>query len=329
MLQRALPALLLALAAPVAADPPPVLVCRGHEPEWSLRIDGSAATLATLEARGLTQTGLEGRLQETGGRPPSFVYRGRANASREDLVAMIAPEACVDTMADAEGGGITDYTALVSLPDGSTRRGCCTIVPTAAPPLADTPSPPIAGAPPQAVPPPPPTASSAALPAASGEITAVALPDGRVCRSTGHGATTTFRGQRVNFDCGRWDGDTLGLVGPLSMGSEGLLVVQKAVIEWRESGNRQRDVEATPARVSEVALADGLVCRHSGIGATLVFEGRRASYTCGMNGGETVVLLGELEPVEGGFRITRARVAHDGSGFSLRSTETILVTAPR
>ena len=77
MLHRALPALLLALVAPVAAEAPTVVVCRGHEPEWNLRIDGSAATLATLDARGLSQTGLLGRLSETGGQPPSFVYRGR------------------------------------------------------------------------------------------------------------------------------------------------------------------------------------------------------------------------------------------------------------
>jgi uncharacterized membrane protein len=318
MLHRALPALLLALAAPVAAEPPPVLVCRGHEPEWNLRIDGSAATLATLDARGLTQTKLEGRLQEPGGRPPSFVYRGRTGTSGADLVAMITREACVDTMAGAaEGGGSTDYTARVSLPDGATRRGCCTIVPAAAPPPEGAP---VA---------PPPAATSAALPLVGGEITALALPDGRECRSTGKGATITFRGQRVNFDCGRSGGDTLGLVGPLTVGPEGLLAAQKAVIEWRESGNAPRTVETTPARVSEVALGDGLACRLSGMGATLAFEGRRASYTCGMKDGDTVVLLGDLEPGEGGFQIVRARIAHGESGFSLRSSETILVAAPR
>ena len=53
MFHRALPALLLALAPPVAAEPPTVVVCRGHEPEWNLRIAGSGATLATLDAHGI------------------------------------------------------------------------------------------------------------------------------------------------------------------------------------------------------------------------------------------------------------------------------------
>jgi uncharacterized membrane protein len=347
MLQLALLALLLALAAPVAAGPPTVVVCRGHEPEWNLRIDGSAATLATLDARGLEQTGLLGRLSETGGRPPSFVYRGRAGTSGADLVAMITREACVDTMADAaEGGGPAEYTGRVSLPDGATRQGCCTIGPSAMPPddAASSPKPPAVPSPvappPVATPPvvpapvqPPPvstppvaaaTTSTAGLPLVDGGITVLALPDGRECRSTGKRPTTNFRGQRVNFDCGLWGGDTVGLIGPVTVGADGLLVAQKAVIEWRESGNRQRDPEPTPARVSEIALADGLTCRFAGEGATLAFEGRRASFTCGMKDGDTVTLLGELEPVEGGFRI-----AHGESGFTLRSSGPILVTAPR
>jgi uncharacterized membrane protein len=356
MLQRVLPALLLTVAASVAAETPTVLVCRGHEPEWNLRIDGPAATLAALDARGLTQTGFEGRLQETGARPSSFVYRGRSGPSWPDLVAMITPEACVDTMADeAEGGGRTDYTARVSLPDGATRQGCCTIGPAAIPPAdaASSPGPPVAP-PPVATAPvePPPAAPSPVVPApvqpppvsappvtthatptaslaVGGEITVLALPDGRECRSTARGPTTNYRGQRVNFDCGSWGGDTVGLVGPLAVGTDGLLVAQKAVIEWRESGNLPREIETTSGRASVVTLGDGLTCRFSGMGATLAFEGLRANYTCGMMHGDTVLLLGDFEPVEGGFRITRARVANAGDGFALRSSETILVTAPR
>jgi hypothetical protein len=45
--------------------------------------------------------------------------------------------------------------------------------------------------------------------------------------------------------------------------------------------------------------------------------------------GDTVALLGELEPVEGGFRIVRARIAHRDGGFTLLASEPILVTAPR
>lgn len=352
MLQRALPALLLALAAPVAAEPPAVVVCRGHEPAWNLRIAGSAATLATLDARGLSQTGLLGRLAETGGQPPSFVYRGRAGTSGADLVAMITREACVDTMADAaEGGGPADYTGRVSLPDGATRQGCCTIGPPSTPPdyAAPSPKPPAVPSPvapppvatpplvPAPVQPPPvstppveaPTTSTDGLPLVGGEITVLALPDGRECRSTAKRKTTSYRGQRVTFECGLWSGDRVGLVGPLTVGADGLLVAQKAVIEWRESGNLPRELETTSARVSEIALADGLTCRLAGMGATLAFEGRRAIFTCGMKDGDTVALLGDLEPTEGGLRIVRARIAQREQGFTLVSSETTLVTAPR
>jgi hypothetical protein len=68
MLHRVPAVLLLALAAPASAEPPPVFACAGHEPEWSLRADGSRATLATLGTSGPAQTALEGQLQELSGR---------------------------------------------------------------------------------------------------------------------------------------------------------------------------------------------------------------------------------------------------------------------
>ena len=298
--------LLATAAAPRAGEPADVLVCRGHEPEWNLRIDGSAATLATLGAQGLAQTGFEGRLQEVGwGRPPFLVYRGRADVSAADLVAVITREACLDTMADvAEGGGASEYTARVSLPGGEVRLGCCAAPRT-------------------------PVATTAPEVSAGGEITALTLPDGVVCRSTGNGATLAFEGQRLNFDCGLSGVDRLGLLGPLSPGPEGLLQARKAEIGWNEGSSSVRKAEPILARPAEIALLDGLTCRHSGRGATLAFEGRRANYTCGTKDGDTVALLGELEAAEGGFRILRARIAHGAQGFALVSSQPILVTAPR
>jgi uncharacterized membrane protein len=331
MLHRPSVVLLLALVAPAGAEPPSVLVCTGHEPEWSLRIEGVKATLATLGTGGLTQTGLDGRLQEAGGDPPSFVYRGRTGSSGPDLVAVILREACTDTMADAaEGGGRADYSARVSLPEGAVRVGCCRTPATVAPPAEARPTPPpaVPERPPVAPPPPPPAIAGTT---ARGEITALALPDGRVCQRVRKQPipTPVYNAQRVNFDCGFEGGDTVALIGPLEMGSEGLLSARKALIEWRDGLAAPRPVETTAARVSEVALADGLTCRYAGTGATLAFEGRRASYTCGMKDGDTVALLGDFEPVEGGFRIVRARIAQGDAGFVLRSLETIVVTGPR
>ena len=85
----------------------------------------------------------------------------------------------------------------------------------------------------------------------------------------------------------------------------------------------------TLGRASEIALGDGLTCRLAGRSATLAFEGRRASFTCGMKDADTIALLGDLEAAEGGFRIVRARITQGAQGFTLASSEPILVTAPR
>jgi hypothetical protein len=118
-------------------------------------------------------------------------------------------------------------------------------------------------------------------------------------------------------------------VGPLTVEGSGLLVARRAVAEWSVSEGAPRDLPPLAARVSEIALSDGLTCRHGGTGATLAFGGRRATYTCGTKDGDSVALLGELEPAEGGFRIVRARIVHGETGFTLRASEPILVTAPR
>ena len=316
---------LLAVATPLAAEPPTVLVCRGHEPEWNLRIDGSKATLATLGGQGLVQTGFLGGLQEIGwARPPFLVYRGRADVPAGDLVAVLTREQCLDTMADAaEGGGASDHTARVSLPDGEVRLGCCAIPQV---PVATTPPVPAAAVPVAA--PHSPVSPTPGV-AAGGEITVLTLPDGTVCRGTGKGATLAFEGRRLNFDCGSSGVDKLGLLGPVTLGPGGLLQVQRAEIMWTEGLSSVRKAEATLARASEIALGDGLTCRLAGRGATLAFEGRRASFTCGVKDGDTIALLGDLEAAEGGFRIVRARITQGAQGFALASSEPILVTAPR
>jgi hypothetical protein len=309
-------AILLAVgsAAFASAEEAPALVCRGHDTQWNLRIDGEKASLATLGSGGIEQTSFEGRLAQTPGRPRSFVYRGRAASSASDLVAMISEEACVDTTAEASGsGGRQSFTARVSLPDGALRLGCCSI---AEPPAAH------AGE----EPPQPGTASASTD---RGEITALTLSDNTECRPPAAGTELRFRGQRVPFDCGRSGGDTLALVGPLTPGPEGLLVAQKVFVPWRSSDQDTRPREAVPVRATEITLATGLACRFAGTRATLAFAGRRLAYSCGTKDGDTVALLGELEPAEGGFRILLAKVAHGESGFTVRSSEPILVSVPR
>lgn len=310
MPSRLLSILLLASAGAAAAfaETSPGFVCRGHEPSWSLRVEASAATLTRL---GGDRLALAGQLRdEPGGR--AFVFRG-STAGQGDVVALITTESCTDTMADAaEGGGESPFTGRVSLATGEALRGCCRRAPAAS---APTPLPPSSG----------PTAAASQV---TGEIAALSLPDGRVCRSMGKGATLALAGKRLNFDCGTSGVDKLGLVGPLAARPDRLLVGEQSVIEWRDGAHSLRAAEAVPVRVAEIALSDGSTCRFAGTGATLAFSGRRASYTCGMQGGATLALLGELEPAEGGYRIVRARITHGDAGFTLRSEETIVVRAP-
>ncbi len=314
MLQLIAILLTVGSAAFASAEESPALVCRGHDPQWNLRIDGGKASLATLGSGRLEQTSFEGRLAQTPGRPRSFVYRGRAASSASDLVAMISEEACVDTTAEASGsGGRHSFTARVSLPDGALRLGCCSIAEPAAAHAAEQP-------------PPPGTASASTD---RGEITALTLSDNTECRPPAASTELRFRGQRVSFDCGRSGGDTLALVGPFTPGPEGLLVAQKVFVPWRTGDQDTETAVAVPVRATEITLATGLACRFAGTGATLAFAGRRLAYSCGTKDGDTVALLGELEPAEGGFRILLAKVADGESGFTLRSTEPILVSVPR
>jgi uncharacterized membrane protein len=309
-----------ALAAAGSAEPRAALVCRGHEPEWTLRIDGGSASFAALAGTGLEQAAFEGRVEETPGPARSFVYRGRARSSASDLVAVITPEACVDTMADAaEGGGRFEYTARVSLPDGASRVGCCSLGESRRAPGTAT----AVGQQP------PPDAASAAAATDRGEITLVTLSDETPCKPPGTGSELRHRGWRVAFDCGRSAGDTLALVGPFTLGPGGLLVAQKVLVPWRSGEQDPQRTESVPARAAEITLASGLVCRFAGKGATLAFEGQRLAYSCGTKDGDSVALLGELESAADGFRILRARIAHGDSGFTLRSSEPIPVAVPR
>ena len=313
-------ALLLLVATParMPAEPTSGFSCRGGEQSWTLRIEESAATLTRHHGARLA---LAGRLQKGAG-ARSFVFRGRAQGDG-DLVAVVTVETCTDDARGAEGSGSASFTARISLATGEMLQGCCTAVTEVeAQPVAQTKAAPRATLPPS---------SPGAARAPGGDIAALALPDGRVCLNTGKGATAAVNGERLNFDCGRSGGLQTVLVGSLALGPDGLLMGRRATeIEWRSGElGPPPPARATPVRVDEITLADGLSCRAQRTSAGLAFGGRRASYSCGMRDGQTVALLGELEPDEGGFRIVRARLAQGEQGLEIRAEETILVSAPR
>ncbi len=302
----------LVSVAPTTEAPAPKVLCRGAAPAWSLDVEGASATLVLP---GLPPRALEGRLVEArGGRLPFFVYRAGSGAG--DVVAVINAEACHDATADESAkGGISTHTARLSLPSGEALEGCCRLEHA-----------PVAQAAPASSSPAPPPAAGAPRP--TGSITAVALPDGTVCRADDR-TQLGPGGRRVSFECGTAGVDVVALLGPLAAGPEGLLVAQRAELAWNEGEHSVRREAGTPVRVSEIAFSDGLTCRSAGAGATIAFGGRRAAFTCGTREGARVVLLGDLEPLEGGFRATRARVVTGDGGFTVAAEESLLVAAPR
>lgn len=123
-------ALALAASGGAFAETPPkaatiqpgeatAFVCRGNEPFWGLDIENGLARWRTPEESGRL---LDGRLTALDwSRPGLTVWRGRGAEEAGDLVAMIADEACPDSMADYDW----QATARLSLADGAVVLGCC------------------------------------------------------------------------------------------------------------------------------------------------------------------------------------------------------------
>lgn len=95
------------------------LECRGEEPFWSLKANGSSATF--------TQPGgeqkFQGKLQEFSYlKPAGMVWRG-ASESEQVLVMTVREESCSSTMAD---GPAMTHRAMLSMP-GRAMTGCCKV----------------------------------------------------------------------------------------------------------------------------------------------------------------------------------------------------------
>lgn len=107
--------------APPPEPPEPVpteLRCSGNEPFWSLAIDGAHARWSypgeeAVEERELS--GGLGTLDHLG----LAVWRGELDG--DALVAFVECGECIDSMS----GRASAYNAVLSMPDGGLRTGCC------------------------------------------------------------------------------------------------------------------------------------------------------------------------------------------------------------
>lgn len=110
-------AFLLCFATTLSAQV--TLECRGEEPFWSLKTDGTAAVLA--EPGG--EQKFQGALRVFGFlKPPGMVWRGVSGAEQL-LVLAVREESCSSTMAE---GPPWTYRALLSLPERA-MTGCCKV----------------------------------------------------------------------------------------------------------------------------------------------------------------------------------------------------------
>ncbi len=73
--------------------------------------------------------------------------------------------------------------------------------------------------------------------------------------------------------------------------------------------------------LASITLPDGTACRHVGLGAPLVFQVRRVTYTCGLQGGQETVLVGAFSIAGQEITVTRGVVGQGTSGFVLLSSQ--------
>jgi len=110
---------------PLAPLVPLHLRCTGNEPGWRIDAGPGSALLRTQEGSPAGET-FRGRARHLDYLDPEWtVWRGRSTARGDRvLVLTVRREACADTMAD---GPPFDARAVVSLPDGRARAGCCNV----------------------------------------------------------------------------------------------------------------------------------------------------------------------------------------------------------
>lgn len=117
------PQLVLAAARGAPAPVDGGLVCRGHEPDWSLRLWDVSAALQRPAGKPQALRGQWERIDHL--QPRVAVWRGTpAAAARTPLVAVLTQESCADAMGE-EGQAPSSHRAVVSLPDGRVMNGCC------------------------------------------------------------------------------------------------------------------------------------------------------------------------------------------------------------
>jgi hypothetical protein len=114
------------------------------------------------------------------------------------------------------------------------------------------------------------------------QATSIRLPDGTQCQWSGSGATVSFNGQRVNYDCGtRSDGGTTVILG-IPTFQDNLWQVTVGIVDFNRGQATLRSSQTQSMVFNQAALVDGTLCTwQGGTSSTPTVENRPLNYTCG------------------------------------------------
>lgn len=158
-----------------------------------------------------------------------------------------------------------------------------------------------------------PTGAGSGAPPGTTAAAALVLPDGTTCAWAGAGATLAFDGKRVNYTCSESAEMIIALLGDPMPAESGVWSVEKATITHDSNGFTLDSSETVTFLAATLDLADDATCTFAGMGATLAFDGKRLTYTCGEPGDTITGIIGDLTAGEAGV-ITAEKVLIDRSG---------------
>ena len=176
----------------------------------------------------------------------------------------------------------------------------------------------------------PPAEEGAAVPVdEEGFVASITLPDGTECLNAGQGATMAFDGERVNYTCGTIDEGDVVLLGDLVSPMLDQLVVTRGITTHGGDGFSLVESNEITMRMSEVTLADGMLCLNAGQGATMGFDDKRVNYTCDTTDEGDVVLLGDFQADGTALMVERGLVVRGegDAGFELAESEMVSVSS--
>jgi hypothetical protein len=112
--------------------------------------------------------------------------------------------------------------------------------------------------------------------------TSIRLPDGTLCQWSGSGATVSFNGQRVNYNCGaRSDGGTTVILG-IPTFQNNVWQVNVGIVDLVGGQATLRSSQTQSMVFGQVTLVDGTICTwQGGTSSTPTVENRPLNYTCG------------------------------------------------